>query len=153
MPFQKSKYCLEMACPSESLFCSLQNIMCYSNILCGVWAKNFRFWKWLFPAFEILVVCAPGTTKKVAGQPKILMQSDNHKYVAKTHLSTSILQVRTTKNLDGQPEIVTWLSVGQYFSLIRTLVILYSFGYKVFKKPKKFWRVARTCLFLQNLYD
>ncbi len=25
-------------------------------------------------AFEILVVRAPGTTKKVAGQPKILMQ-------------------------------------------------------------------------------
>ena len=26
-----------------------------------------------------------------------------------------MFQVRTTKNLDGQPEIVTWLSVGQPF--------------------------------------
>ncbi len=36
-----------------------------------------------------------------------------------THLCNltpfSLLQVRKTKTLDGQPEIVTWLSVGQPF--------------------------------------
>ena len=29
---------------------------------------------WYYPAFEISVVRAPGTTKKLAGQPKILKQ-------------------------------------------------------------------------------
>ncbi len=48
------------------------------------------------------------------------LYEDNHKFVGKTNLCTfrPIFQVRTNKNLDGQPEIVTWLSVGQHlFSL------------------------------------
>ncbi len=48
---------------------------------------------------------------------------DNHKYVAKTQLTCVLYQVWTTKNLDRQPEIVTWLCVGQpfIFPYIRTL--------------------------------
>ena len=39
------------------------------------------------PAFEKLVVRAPGTTKRVAGQPEIMMQlSDGQPYIyTKTH--------------------------------------------------------------------
>ena len=42
---------------------------------------------------------------------------DNHKSVAKTHQiqyrNLVPSTVRTTKHFDEQPEIVTWLSVGQ----------------------------------------
>ncbi len=77
----------------------------------------------------MLVARAPGTTKTDAGPPKILMQlSDgHHKSVAKTHLHACIFyifQIRTTKNLNGQPELepgCPW--DNHFFCLIRTLVI------------------------------
>ncbi len=74
----------------------------------------------LLSAFEILVVRAPGTIKTITGQKKYRCSrpTDNHKFSCsrcETWPQPLLFQVRTTKNLDGQPETVTWLSVGQPF--------------------------------------
>ncbi len=71
-------------------------------------------------AFEILVVRAPWTsTKKVPTKTTgaVVRWTTIDLAVAKAHVCM-YAQVWTTKNLDGQPEIVIWLSVGHRQSFI-----------------------------------
>ncbi len=59
----------------------------------------------------------PGQPKKSPDNQKYWCRcpTDNRSQDSPLYVYIYIFQVRTTKNLDGQAEIVTWLSVGQPF--------------------------------------
>ncbi len=89
----------------------------------GYFLSNFKvfFLHWTTPsAFENAVVnlsVHPGQPKKSPDNQKYWCgcPMNNHKFScpnSKTRPHFALFQVRTTKNLDGQPEIVTWLPVG-----------------------------------------
>ncbi len=111
---------IDMVKPQKLLLLSNYNVtkICKKYLL-----LHYLNMVWLLPAFENSVVRAPGTTKKVAGQPKYSCgcPTDNHNFLCpscETRPTDNQKLGRTTRNCNL---VVRGTTI--YFSLIRTLIV------------------------------